>query len=230
MDKHIFRKWVIDMKVVITGTAKGIGLETARVFLEMGHDVIGIDELPQPESLRHRQYKHVIADVSDESSLPHIPGVQILINNAGVQNDGRDISVNLLGTVNCTEKYGIQPHIKSIVNVASTSAHTGAEFPLYAASKGGVLAYTKNVAMRVAKHGATCNSISPGGVITEMNEHIIKDEKLWAAVMNETLLPKWATAHEIAMWIYFVACMNSSMTGQDIIIDNGEMAKSNFIW
>ena len=120
----------------------------------------------------------------------------ILINNAGVQDSGRDIDVNLRGTIYCTEKYGIQPNIKSIVMTASVSAHNGAEFPEYCASKGGVLAYTKNVALRVAKYGATCNSISAGGVITELNAHILENPALWDQVMAETLLPKWATVEE----------------------------------
>ena len=63
-----------------------------------------------------------------------------------------------------------------------------------------------------------------------MNKHIIETPELWKAVMDETLLPKWATAEEIAEWIYFVAVVNKSMTAQDIIIDNGELSKFNFIW
>ena len=113
---------------------------------------------------------------------------------------------------------------------ASVSAHNGAEFPEYCASKGGVLAYTKNVALRVAKYGATCNSISAGGVITELNAHILENPALWDQVMAETLLPKWVTVEEMAEWTYFLAVVNQSMTAQDILIDNGEIAKANFVW
>ena len=88
----------------------------------------------------------------------------------------------------------------------------------------------KNVALRIAKYGATANSISPGGVITELNNHIINDEKLYKAVLDESLLNKWAKPEEIAKFVYFVAVDNKSMTGQDILIDNGEELKSNFIW
>ena len=48
--------------------------------------------------------------------------------------------------------------------------------------------------------------------------------------MAETLLKRWASAEEIAEWAYFVSVVNKSMTGQDIIIDNGELTKFNFIW
>ena len=163
--------------------------------------------------------------------MPEINDVEILINNAGVQNqDETDIDVNLKGTIKFTEKYGFNDSIKSIVFIASSSARTGSEFPEYAASKGGVVTYMKNVALRLAKYKATANSISPGGVITELNDHIIKDEKLYKAVLDESLLNKWAELEEIAKFVYFVAVENKSMTGQDILIDNGEELKSNFIW
>lgn len=216
------------MVVLITGDSCGIGRSTVYKFLDNGHHVIGIDVLRS--SVHHHNYTHFIADVSKPESLPDLPPVDILINNAGTQDNEKSLEINLGGVVNCTEKYGIHPGIKSIVNVASASAHTGAEFPLYSASKGAVLAYTKNVALRVAEFGATCNSLSPGGVVTDINKHILDDPKLWKAVLNETLLDKWASASEIADWIYFVAVTNKSMTAQDILIDNGEMAKSNFIW
>ena len=214
------------MKVLITGTSEGIGKATAELFLKLGHEVIGLDK--QDSTIDHKGYTHYKTDIA--WMLPPIPDVEVLVNNAGVQDSGDDIEINLKALMKCTEFYGVQPSIKAIINVASTSAHNGAEFPEYCASKGGVLAYTKNVALRVAKYGATCNSISPGGVITDMNKHIIENPELWNAVMEETLLPKWATADEIAHWIYFVAVINKSMTAQDIIIDNGELSKFNFIW
>ena len=147
-----------------------------------------------------------------------------------VQDSGNDIDINLKGTISITEKYGIQPKIKSIVFIASASATTGAEFPEYVASKGGIVAYMKNVALRIAQYGATSNSISAGGVITKLNQHIIDNPKLWKQVLNETLLNKWASSEEIADFTYFISVINKSMTGQDIFIDNGEALKSNFIW
>ena len=73
-------------------------------------------------------------------------------------------------------------------------------------------------------------SISPGGVITPANRHILEDERLYEAVKAETLLGKWAQAEEIADLAYFLTVTNRSITGEDILIDNGEMLKSNFIW
>ena len=215
------------MKVLITGTSKGIGKAIAQKFLDCGHDVIGIDLLPA--SINSPRYSHVVADVLSDN-LPDICGVEILINNAGVQDSGRDIDVNLKGSMRVTEKYALQEKIKSVLFIASASARTGAECPEYAASKGGMVAYMKNVALRIAKFCATSNSLSPGGVRTELNARVMNDPELWQQIMDETLLPKWAEAEEIAEWAYFVTVINRSMTAQDILIDNGEQAKANFVW
>ncbi len=212
------------MKVLVTGTSKGIGKSIATKFLEEGHDVIGFDI--QKSSINNKNYTHYIQDICNE--LPYIADIDILVNNAGIQ-EGDVIKVNLEGTINVTEKY-INPNIKSIVFITSTSATTGSEFPEYVASKGGVLSYMKNIALRISKYKATANSISPGGVKTDLNSHILNDEKLYKAVLDETLLNKWAEPEEIADFVYFVSVINKSMTGEDIIIDNGEKLKSNFIW
>ncbi len=215
------------MKIVITGTTQGIGKAIALKFLQLGHNVIGIDK--QPSSITDKNYTHYKADVFSDV-LPEICDVEILVNNAGEQDGGRDIDVNLKGAIKVTEKYAVQPKIKSVVFIASASARSGAEFPEYVASKGGLVAYMKNVALRIAKYSATCNSLSPGGVITPLNDHVMNDPSLWQQIMDETPLKKWATAEEIAEWTYFVTVINKSMTAEDILIDNGEYANARFIW
>jgi len=67
-------------------------------------------------------------------------------------------------------------------------------------------------------------------VITELNDHILKDPELWDAVLKETLLSKWMTLEEVADWAYFMTVTNQSMTAQDVLVDNGEAARFNFIW
>lgn len=213
------------MKVLITGTSRGIGKAICEKFLKEGHSVIGFDVLPA--SIDDENYRHYTVDIT--KNLPDIDGVEILINNAGVQNLN-DIDVNLKGTVAVTEKYAFCDKIKSVLFIASASATSGSEFPEYAASKGGVVAYMKNVALRIAKYGATANSLSPGGVLTESNAKVIKDKKSWDKIMSLTLLPKWATVEEIADWAYFMTVVNKSMTAQDVLVDNGEIAKAQFVW
>ena len=141
-----------------------------------------------------------------------------------------DFDKRLQVDVNITVKYGVRKGIKSVLNIGSASAHTGSEFPEYCASKGGVLAYTKNVAIRIAPYGATCNSLDPGGVLTPLNECVMNDPELWAAIMDETPLKKWATPEEIAEWAYFLTVTNTFCTGQNILVDGGESINYRFIW
>ena len=171
------------MKVIVTGTGRGIGRAIAMKFLSSGHDVTGIDV--NPSTIDDESYTHIISDISD-GELPEIGDAEILINNAGVQDTGRDIDVNLKGTIRVTEKYAFNNGIKSVLFIASASASTGAEFPEYVASKGGVVSYMKNVALRLSGQGVTVNSLSPGGVLTPLNARVIDDGEKWSKIMALT--------------------------------------------
>lgn len=281
------------MRVLITGASGGIGRAVAKLFVERGHEVHGIDTVPfvcaeTGGACDHvsgnagagrceggndggndggscgndgGSYVHHIADVTDPSTFPADLKPEVIVNCAGVQTDtgietiggadadatadakhgaagepsisemaARDIDVNLKGTINITERYAFgNEDIKAVVNIGSASGHTGSEFPVYAASKGGVIAYTKNIALRLAPR-ATANSIDPGGVVTELNDHVMKDERLWKQIMDLTPMKRWAEPEEIAEWIYFVAVVNRSMTGQNLLIDGGEAGKATFVW
>ena len=120
--------------------------------------------------------------------------------------------------------------LRSVLFIASASARNGAEFARYVASKAGIIGYMKNLALSLAPRRITCNSISPGGVITPLNQHILESEELYAQVLAETLLGKWAEPEEIADLAWYLTMQNRSITGEDILVDNGEQLKSNFIW
>lgn len=223
------------MNVIISGTSSGIGLAIARTFLAAGFEVFGFDSAEG--AIEHAHYHHVIHDIRDE--LPEqviaqdgeaVPAPDYLINNAGTQDDALAIDVNLEGTIRFTRSFIDGDTLKSVLFIASASARNGAEFPRYVASKAGIVGYMKNLALQLGPRGITVNSISPGGVVTPINQHILESDELYAAVKAETLLGKWAQPEEIADLAYFLTVTNRSITGEDILIDNGEMLKSNFIW
>ena len=211
----------------ITGSSKGVGRAAALKFLQEGHSVFGFDILESTVS--HPSYTHFVRDVRDPSPLS-IPDPEIVVNNAGTLEEKDALDVNLIGAIRFTELIKNSPSLKSVLFIASASARNGAEFPYYVASKAGIVGYMKNLALAEAKRGVTVNSISPGGVITPANRHILESEQLYRAVLAETLLGKWCEAEEIADLAYFLTVVNRSMTGEDLLIDNGEMLTSNFIW
>ncbi len=218
------------MNIVITGSSGGIGTAAVRRFLALGHDVFGIDLAPA--AVVHPRYRHFIADIRDAASLPEIPDVGVLFNNAGAQNGEDDIGHNLTGAINVTEKYiADAPSLRSVLFNASASAVTGQEFPLYAAAKAGVVGYMKNTAIRLAPRGVTCNALSLGGVLTSSNAPVINDPASWEKIMAVTPLKKWMTPEEVADWVVFLTLENRSMSGQNLLIDNGERdLNASFVW
>ncbi len=215
------------MHILITGSSRGIGKAIAEKFLKEGHKVTGFDI--NPGTIENDAYTHMIVDVRNKEAFPELPPVDILINNAGVQN-GDDIAVNLTGAIDITEKYGIHPGIKAVLMIGSACVHTGSEFPVYAASKGGLVTYSKNVALRIAKYGATCNSLDLGGVTTQLNEPVMNDRELWDRIMELTPLKRWMSPEEAADWAYFMTVVNRFCTGQNILIDGLEAGNAEFVW
>ena len=164
--------------------------------------------------------------------MPEIKDIDVLFNNAGLQNCSDDIENNLKGTINVTEKYiKNNKSLKSILFNASASAKTGQEFPVYVASKAGIVGYMKNVAIRVAKNNVTCNAILLGGVLTESNDEVVSNKQHWDKIMKVTPLKKWMVLDEVADWVEFLTIKNKSMSGQALLIDNGEAGLTpTFVW
>ena len=218
------------MKIIVTGSSRGIGKRAAERYIDSGHFVYGIDK--DEGTIDNKNYKHFKVDIRFADRLPDITDAEVLFNNAGLQNSEDDIENNLKGTINVTEKY-IESNnaLKSVLFNASSSAITGQEFPIYSASKAGLIGYMKNTAIRLAPRGVTVNAVSLGGVYTPLNDAVVNDSECFKKIMDVTPLKKWMTADEVADWVLFLTLTNRSMSGQNLLIDNGEYdLNSTFVW
>ena len=215
------------MIIAVSGAAGGIGSAITRKFLDEGHEVYGFDI--RESVINHPMYHHHTCDICSKN-LPQVPDPGVVIMSAGTIDEEDAIRINLMGTIDFCEHFIGSSALKSVLFIASASARNGAEFPYYVASKAGLVGYMKNLALKLAPRRITVNSISPGGVVTDMNRHILESDELYEAVKAETLLGKWAEPEEVADLAYYLTIVNKSMTGEDLLMDNGEMLKSNFIW
>ena len=218
------------MRILITGASGGIGAAVANRFLSGGHEVFGLDL--RPAAVSHPAYKHFQADICREADLPPVPSPEVLFINAGVQYSADDIEVNLKGAIRVTEHYSrANDALRSVLFTASASAVTGQEFPVYAASKAGLLGYMRNLAIRLAPRQIPVNAISPGGVHTPLNDPVVRDPQAWAQIMAVTPMKKWMEPEEVADWVEFLTLKNRSMSGENLLIDNGEhRLRASFVW
>lgn len=218
------------MNVVISGTSSGIGKAAALKFLSCGHAVMGLDLRPAAIE-PGKGYRHFVCDVSRRDTLPELPcRADIVVCNAGTAREDAAIAVNLGGCMNVAEAYAVHPGIRSVVITGSLAARSGLDTPAYAASQGGKIAYMRNLALRLGHaYRARVNSVSFGAVMTNLEPWIVSRPDLVEAVASENLLHRWTTPEEAARWLYFVAVEAPSLTGQDILVDNGEEANYNWI-
>jgi 3alpha(or 20beta)-hydroxysteroid dehydrogenase len=232
---------------LITGGARGQGAAHAQALAEEGYrvviaDVRDDDGTTTAETLTAQglAVRYVHLDVTDETCWTDVVAdievadgrLDVLVNNAGIIRvtgllDLQPKEWDLLLTVNATSVLlGIKaaaPAIArrgggSIINIASTAAHRGAEgYGAYSASKAAVLALTRAAALELAPQGIRVNSISPGGVDTPMN----LDEPP-GGTSSGAPLGRRARAEEISPLVVFLAGEGASyVTGADYLVDGG---------
>jgi NAD(P)-dependent dehydrogenase (short-subunit alcohol dehydrogenase family) len=229
---------------VITGAASGIGAESARVFRSEGAQVVGVDLSPDAVGDLAIQ-----ADVTDPAEVEAMytrtreeyGRIDVLFNNAGISPDDdasvldtsleawqRVQDVNLRSVFLCC-KHGI-PHLLaggggSVINTASFVATMGAATSQisYTASKGGVLALSRELGVEFARRGVRVNALCPGPVNTPLLQELFaKDPEQAQRRLVHVPMGRFAEAREIAQAALFLASDDSSyVTASTFLVDGG---------
>jgi 3-oxoacyl-[acyl-carrier protein] reductase len=239
-----------DNKVVmITGGAAGIGQATALAFANEGAKVVILDLAARGEEVAGKikqdggdaLFIQANVSVSDEvqaavkTAIDTYGQIDILVNNAGTTRDNLIIKmkeedwelvlrVNLFSTYHCS-KAVIRPMMKKrygrIINVASVVGLAGqAGQTNYAASKAGIIGFTKSLAKEVGSRNITVNAIAPGFIKTALTDVLPKEQV--ESTIEHTPLGRLGEVEDVAKAILFLASDDASfITGQVLTVDGG---------
>ncbi|HNX38011.1 MAG TPA: 3-oxoacyl-[acyl-carrier-protein] reductase [Candidatus Cloacimonadota bacterium] len=239
-----------DFNVLITGSARGIGYALAERFAKSGATVLIMDLNPEAvegtvQKLRaagHKAFGYT-GSVTDSAAMEEMFArivsehgkLDCLINNAGITKDNlvlrmkeeewqAVLDINLKGSFICTQKafkHMMKQRHGSIINIASVIGIMGnAGQANYAASKGGIIAFTKSCAKEFASRNVRVNAVAPGFIETEMTAVLPPEVK--AEYAKVIPLNKMGSPDDVARLCVFLASEDSSyITGQTIAVDGG---------
>lgn len=235
---------------LVTGGSRGIGLAVAELLAREGARVAicarNIDRANDAAAQlkgRGLDVEAFQADVGDRDSVSNLAKkllslyqrIDILVNNAGVTADAlllrmneeqwnQVIQTNLTGVFYCTKVMAKQMlkqrwgRIISISSVAGVMGNPGQAN--YAASKAGIVGFTKSVARELASRGITANVVAPGLIITDMTENLSESDRV--KLLERIPLGKFGSAEDVARAVVFLASEGASyITGQVIHVDGG---------
>jgi 3-oxoacyl-[acyl-carrier protein] reductase len=239
-----------DKVVLITGSARGIGFTIAERFAREQALVLILDLAQEAvdsavSKLREQgaQAFGYVANVTDAKGVEELFArivsehgrIDVLINNAGVTRDNLMIrmkeeewdlvlNINLKGTFICTQKvfkHMMRARSGSIINISSVIGIMGNSGQAnYAASKGGMIAFTKSCAKEFASRGIRVNAVAPGFIETEMTATL--SDEIRAEYAKVIPMSKMGTPTDVAKLCLFLASEESGyITGQTIAVDGG---------
>jgi NAD(P)-dependent dehydrogenase (short-subunit alcohol dehydrogenase family) len=232
---------------IVTGGARGIGLETAKALKENGAQIVIVDVNSEAgeKAAKEQSFNFVHVDLTRSNDVASLAEqvhsrygrIDIAFNNAGIGvnveseacSDGdwhRVIDVNLHAVFYCCREFGkimLRQGKGSIINTASMSgviSNVPQPQAAYNVSKAGVIMLTKSLAAEWAKRGVRVNSISPGYISTEMGKTA---SPAWKAEWTRlTPMGRFGETREVASAVVFLASDASSyFTGSNLVLDGG---------
>ena len=233
--------------VFITGSSRGIGLAIAHKFASLGANVVlnGRGEISEELLAEFKPYGvkvlAISGDVSDftdakrmvDQAIGELGSVDVLVNNAGITQDTlmlkmteedfeKVLKINLTGAFNMTQavlKQMIKAREGAIINMSSVVGLMGNIGQAnYAASKAGLIGFTKSVAREVANRNVRVNAIAPGMIESDMTA--VLSDKVKDAMLAQIPMKQFGQAEQVAEVTAFLASQDY-LTGQVIAIDGG---------
>ena len=233
--------------VFITGSTRGIGLAIAHEFARLGANIVLngrsaiSDELLSEFAAYDVKAVGISGDVSSYEDAKRmiaettetLGSIDILVNNAGITNDKlmlkmteedfeRVLKINLIGSFNMTQsvlKAMIKARQGAIINISSVVGLNGNIGQAnYAASKAGLIGFTKSVAREVAARNVRVNVVAPGLIESDMSDAI--PEKMKEAMIAQIPMKRAGKPEEVASLVAFLA-QQEYLTGQVVALDGG---------
>jgi len=232
--------------ILITGASGGIGNNLVKKFTSLGGNVFGsgtktekLDELkkkyPTIKVKKFDMAEHSRIEEFIDNVVLELGGLDILINNAGINKDNlsirmkdeewkKVIDINLTSTF-LLSKHAIKKMLKNkfgrIVNITSVVAHTGnLGQSNYSASKAGIIGMSKSLAIEYAKKNITINCVSPGFIVSDMTMNIAEKVKLY--LTSRIPMGKLGTGEDVSNCVAFLSSDQASyVTGETIHVNGG---------
>jgi 3-oxoacyl-[acyl-carrier protein] reductase len=232
---------------LVTGGGRGIGREIALLLAQAGADIALCDvnlEIAKTtqkeiEDLGRRAMSFetdvtVLKQVEEMTNLilDNLKHIDILVNNAGITRDNlllrmseedwdRVVAVNLKGVFNCTKavsKAMIKQRSGKIINIIGIMGNAGQAN--YAASKGGIISFTKSIAKELASRHINSNAVAPGFIQTAMTDKLSEAQR--TAMLATIPLNRLGLPSDVARACLFLASSDSDyITGQTLVVDGG---------
>ena len=235
-----------DKNILITGASGAIGNDLVKKFVSLGGNVFGsgtktekLDELKKKyPTIKVKKFdiaEHSRIEEFIENVVLELGGLDILINNAGINKDNlslrmkdeewkKVLDINLTSTF-LLSKYAIKKMLKNkfgrVVNITSVVAHTGnLGQSNYSASKAGVIGMSKSLAIEYAKKNITINCVSPGFIVSDMTINIAEKVKLY--LTSRIPMGKLGTGEDVSNCAAFLSSDQASyVTGETIHVNGG---------